>query len=118
MVEQRCHARFLLPVLLLAGAILSGAAGYAAAQEPEILKGTVQEIQPGVLFLKNVVFQDETIPKKDIKVAWDKETTFFHGLKKIPREEVTPDCRVLVKCAQVGPDRKAILVRIIGGKAQ
>jgi len=118
MFKRSFSVHILLPVLLLAGAVLCGAAVSFGAEEPEILKGTVQEVKPGFLFLKNVVFQDDTLPRKDIKVIWDKDTSFFHGLKKVPKEEVTPECRVLVKCSQVGPDRKAILVRIIGGKAQ
>ncbi len=104
--------------LLLPGAAIVFPSGSAAAEEPEVVKGTVQELKPGFLFLKDVVFQDETIPKKDIKVALDKETAFFHGLKKVPKEEVTPECRVLVKCSQAGTERKALLVRIIGGKTQ
>ncbi len=118
MIKRRFPVRLLLPVMLLAGAVLSVAAVSLGAEDSEILKGTVQEIKPGFIFLKNVIFQDESIPRKDIKVVWDKDTAFFHGLKKVPKEEVTAECRVLVKCAQVGPDRKAILVRIIGGKAQ
>lgn len=118
MDTRRFTPLLLASLLLAAGIILLGAPMASGAEEPEVLKGTVQELQPGFLFLKDVSFQDETLPRKDIKVAWDKETAFFHGLKKVPKEEITPDCRVLVKCSQVGSDRKALLVRIIGGKAQ
>ena len=118
MVHRRIPVLFLFLVLLLACVAVFGTPASVRAEEPEVLKGTVKELQPGVLLLKDVNFQDETLPRKDIKVIWDKDTAFYHGVKKVPKEEITPDCRVLIKCTQIGPERKALLVRIIGGKAQ
>jgi len=118
MVPRRIPVFFLFLVFLLSCAAVFGTPAPARAEEPEVLKGTVKELKPGVLLLTNVSFQDETLPRRDIKVALDNSTVFFHGVRKIPKEEVTPDCRVLLKCTQIGSERKAILVRIIGGKAQ
>ena len=110
--------RFFLPAALLSCFLVSGAAVSALAQEPEILKGTVKSLEPGVLLLKDASFKDETLPRQDIKVLWDKETAFYYWATKVPKEEVTPGCRVLVWCAQAGPERKALMVRVIRGRAQ
>jgi hypothetical protein len=118
MDHRRIPVLFPFLVLLIVSVVALAAPASVRAEELEVLKGTVKELQPGLLLLKNVSFQDETLPRRDIKVAWDNSTAFFHGVKKIPKEEVTPECRVLVKCTQVGSERKAILVRIIGGKTQ
>ncbi len=118
MVHRRIPVLFLSLVLLLACVAVFGTPAPARAEEPEVLKGTVKELQPGVLLLKDVNFQDETLPRRDVKIMLDKDTAFYDGIKKIPKEEVTPDCRVLVKCTQIGPERKALMVRIIGGKTQ
>lgn len=120
MAHRRFSVRFPFLFLVLTAACIAvlSAPVSVSAEEPELIKGTVKELQAGILLLKDVSFQDETIPKKDIKVIWDKGTTFFHGTKQVPKEEVTRDCRVLVKCTLVGSERKALLVRIIGGKVQ
>ncbi len=118
MVRRRIPVLFPFLVLLLACIAVLGAPASVRAEEPEVLKGTVKELQPGFLLLKDVSFQDETLPRRDVKVAWDKDTAFFHGTKKVAKEEITPECRVLLKCAQKGSERKALVVRIIGGKAQ
>jgi len=46
----------------------------------------------------------------------DKETRYFYGTKQIPKEEASVGDRVLVRCTLVGSNRKALMVRIIGGK--
>lgn len=118
-MHPRCFfLRFFLPAALLACFLVSGATVPAIAQEPEVLKGTVKSLGPGVLLLTDASFSDETLPRQDVKVLWDNATTFYYGVTKVPKEEVTPGCRVLVKCAQAGSERKAILVRVIMGRAQ
>lgn len=114
----RFFLRFILPAVLLACFLVSGATVPALAEEQEVLKGTVKSLEPGVLQLKDVNFKDETLPRKDIKVLWDKETAFYYGGAKVPKEEIVPGCLVLVKCVQAGPERKALSVRVIRGKAQ
>ena len=109
--------RLLLPAALLACCCIAlGASVTAFAQEPEILKGTVKSIDPGVLLLKDVDMRDEAATRKDVKVLWDKETAFFYGGTKVPREEVAPGYLVLVKCVPSGSERKALSVRVIKGK--
>lgn len=118
MDNRRIPVVFSFLVLLIASVVALATPASVLAEEPEVLKGTVKELQPGALLLKDVNFQDETLPRRDIRVILDNSTAFYHGVRKIPKEEVTPECRVLIKCTLVGPERKALLVRIIGGKAQ
>lgn len=104
-------------VLLVALFLLPWTAAMADAEEaPEVLKGTVVELRDGVLTLKGVRFQDETIPPRNLNIRTDKETAFYDGPMQITKEAIVPDLLVLVRCTLVGSDRKAVLVRIIGGK--
>ncbi len=88
----------------------------AGAEEPEFLKGTIQKLEEGALFLMDVSFPDETIPRRDIRILVDQETRYFYGTKQIPKEEASVGHKVLVRCTLVGSNRKALMVRIIGGK--
>lgn len=108
--------RFLLPAALLACCVAFGATVPVLAGEPEVLKGTIKSLDPGVLILKDVNIKDESVPRKDVRILWDKETAFFYGGTKVPKEEVVPGYLVLVKCAQAGSERKALTVRVIKGK--
>lgn len=87
-----------------------------AEEAPELLKGTVVELNEGVLTLKDVRFADETIPPRVVKIRADKETAFYDGPMQVTKEAIVADLLVLVRCTLVGSERKAILVRIIGGK--
>ena len=105
------------PLLVLLLALLFvPASRAAAAEEPEILKGTVKSLEEGVLHLKDVRFEDETLPPREIRVLTDRDTAWFDGPVKIGKESIVPDLRVLVRCILDGRDRKALLVRIVGGK--
>lgn len=118
-MHPRCFfLRFFLTAALLACLLVSGATVPANAQEPEVLKGTVKSLGPGALLLTDASFSDDTLPRQDIKVLWDKETAFYYGATRVPKEEVAPGCRVLVKCTRSGSERKALLVRVIMGKAR
>ena len=55
-------------------------------------------------------------PRQNVKILWDKETSFYYGGTMVPKEEVVPGYLVLVKCAQAGSERKALSVRVIKGK--
>ncbi len=104
-------------VVLVALFLLPWAAAASFAEEaPEVLKGTVVGLKSGVLTVKGVEFQDETIPPRQIKVQTDKETAFYDGPLQVTKEAIVPDLIVLVRCTLVGSERKAVLVRIIGGK--
>jgi len=104
-------------VLLAALFLLPWAAAAADAEDaPEVLKGTVVDMKDGVLTLKGVRFQDETIPPRNIKIRTDKETAFHDGPMQVTKEAIVPDLVVLVRCTLAGSERKAVLVRIIGGK--
>ncbi|MBI5577122.1 MAG: hypothetical protein HY896_12260 [Deltaproteobacteria bacterium] len=108
--------RFFLTAVLLAFFFAFGAAAPLHAQDPEVLKGTIKSLDPGVIILKDVNFKDESLQRKDVKVLWDKETAFYYGGTRVPKEEVVPGYLVLVKCAQAGSERKALSVRVIKGK--
>ncbi len=104
-------------VVLAALFLLTWAAAAPCAEEaPEILKGTVVQLKNGVLTLKGVRFQDETLPARKIDIRTDKATAFYDGPLQVTKEAVVADLIVLVKCTLDGSDRKAVLVRIIGGK--
>lgn len=106
-----------LLVLFVALFLLPWAAATAEAEDaPEVLKGTVVELKNGILTLKGVRFQDETIPPRNIKIQTDKDTAFHDGPMQVTKEAIVPDLLVLVRCTLVGSERKAVLVRIIGGK--
>jgi hypothetical protein len=99
--------------------LLSAAAARAAqdnAAEPECLKGTVAKVTDTALFLKETAFPDETLGKRDAMVLLDKDTAYFDGTKKVNKPALQPGNLVLVFCKMTGKDRKAKLVRIIGGK--
>lgn len=105
--------------LILAATVLLAAAAAlpaAAAEEPEIIKGTVRSCEAGVLVLANVRFQDVTIPPRDVRILIDKATSYYDGPIQVTKEAIVPDLIVLVRCTLAGSDRKALLVRIIGGK--
>lgn len=103
-------------VLIVALFLLSPAAAAGAEDVQEVLKGTVVELKNGILTLKGVRFQDETIPPRSVTVQTDKGTAFFDGPIQVSKESIVADLLVLVRCTMTGPDRKAVLVRIIGGK--
>ncbi len=93
-----------------------GVAAAAAEDAQEILKGTVVDLADGVLTLKGVRFQDVTIPPQTVKIRTEKGTAYFDGPMQITKEAIVPDLLVLVRCTLDGADRKAVVVRIIGGK--
>ncbi len=103
-------------VVLVALFLLPWAAASFAEEAPEVLKGTVVGLKNGVLTVKGVKFQDETIPPRQIKVQTDKETAFYDGPLQVTKEAIVPDLVVLLRCTLAGSERKAVLVRIIGGK--
>lgn len=107
-----------LAVLLVALFLLLPLPGATprAGDATDVLKGTVVGLKNGVLTLKGVRFQDETIPARDITVRTDKETGFYDGPLQVSKEAIVPDLIVLVRWTLDGADRKAVLVRIIGGK--
>ncbi len=117
MTRRRAAKMRPFAALLVALFLLPCAAAVSRAEEPpDILKGTVVQLEDGVLVLKGVRFQDETIPPREVKVRTDKQTTFYDGPLQITKEEIVPGLLVLVRCTLAGSDRKAVLVRVIGGK--
>lgn len=90
--------------------------GQDNAAEPECLKGTIAKVSENALYLKNTPMPEDTPGKRDLMVLLDKDTKYFDGTKRIAREALQPDQIVLVYCKAAGKDRKASLVRIIGGK--
>jgi len=119
-VTHRSRSRTTSPVPLVLLIVLClglSAPSVCVAEEPEVLKGTIQKVEEGALYLMDVSFPDETIPRRDIRVLVDAETRYFYGTKRVPKEEAAVGNRVLVRCTLVGSSRKALMVRIIGGKA-
>jgi hypothetical protein len=86
------------------------------AAEPECIKGTVAKVEETALYLQGTTFHDESLGKRDAMVLLDKDTKYFDGTKKINRAALQPGNIVLVYCKMAGRDRKATLVRVIGGK--
>lgn len=84
----------------------------------ECLKGTVSKVMETSLSLSNTTFPDRSLGKQDVTVNLDKATKFFDGAKGIARDQLEPGNLVLVYCAGESKERKASLVRIIGGKKQ
>ncbi len=104
-------------VLFVALFLVPWPCGTALAEDvPDVLKGTVVELQNGILTLKGVRFEDVTIPPRTLGIQTDKATAFYDGPLQVSKEAIVPDLIVLVRCTLVGSERKAVLVRIIGGK--
>ncbi|MDP1846923.1 MAG: hypothetical protein Q8K79_03940 [Solirubrobacteraceae bacterium] len=116
MTTRRVGICILAALTLLVSAAVSARAQQDNAAESECLKGTVAKVTDTSLFLKETVFPDETLGKRDSTVLIDKDTAYFDGTRKVNRAALQPGNRVLVFCKMIGKDRKAKLVRIIGGK--
>ena len=116
MRTRRIAICLLAAITLLMSAAVSARADQDNAAEPECLKGTVAKVTDTSLFLKETVFPDETLGKRDAMALLDKVTTYFDGTKKVNRAALQPGNIVLVFCKMAGKDRKAKTVRIIGGK--
>ena len=108
----------LVCLALLSAVLLHPAPGAAVdnATAPECIKGTVAKVEESALYLKGATFPDETLGKRDTMVLIDKDTKYFDGTKKINRAALQPGNIVLVHCTMAGKERKAALVRVIGGK--
>ncbi|MDD5762843.1 MAG: hypothetical protein PHP88_10115 [bacterium] len=102
--------------LALLLSVASARAAQDAPTESECLKGTVAKVTDTALFLKETSFPDQTIGKRDAMVLIDKDTAYFDGTKKVNKAALQPGNLALVFCKMAGKDRKARLVRIIGGK--
>ena len=116
MTTRRIAVYLLAALTLLMSAAVSARADQDNAAEPECLKGTVAKVTDTALMLKETTFPDETLGKRDAMVLLDKDTAYFDGTKKVNRAALQPGNLVLVFCKMAGKDRKAKLVRIIGGK--
>ncbi len=117
MNARRVSLPLTVGIALAVFALFLVSAGPARAEEPEVLKGTVKSLGKGVIYLTDVSFSDPTLPRKDLRIALDNATDYYYGATKVTKESLTPDCRVLLKCTQNSQGRKAVMVRIIGGKA-
>lgn len=115
MTTRRISVALFTAMALLLSAAVSLAAQQDAA-DLEILKGTVSKVADKSLHLKGTTFPDGTLGKRDVTFLIDKETSYYDGAKRVNKAELQPGHLVLVKCTMVGKDRKAVLVRIIGGK--
>jgi len=104
-------------VRLAVVAALALCAGFAFAQDnteaPECIKGTVTKVAETALYFS---LPDEAFGKKESTVLLDRATKYFDGTKQVTREALQPGHIVLIHCKMEGKDRKAALVRIIGGK--
>ena len=101
-------------------AALTVCAGFAFAQDnteaPECIKGTVLNVTENTLYLQNTPLPGDTPVKQTPTVLLDRTTQYFDGTKKVTRESLQPGYIVLIHCKMQGKDRKASLIRIIGGK--
>lgn len=116
MTTRRIAIHLLATLTLLMSAAVFARAQQDKAAEPECLKGTVAKVTDAAVFLKETSFPDETLGKRDSMVLIDKDTAYFDGTKKVNRAALQPGNLVLVFCKMAGKDRKAKLIRIIGGK--
>ena len=115
-MTNRLSVVCLLVALALPLSAASARADQDNAAESECLKGTVAKVTDTALFLKETSFPDESVGKRDAMVLIDKDTAYFDGTKKVNKAALQPGNLALVFCRMVGKDRKAKLVRIIGGK--
>lgn len=103
--------------LLFAGLFLLAFAAAAGAEEAvEAFKGTVVEFKDGSLTLKDVPSENDLVPPRSVIVLTDAGTAFFDGATQVSKDDIVPDLLVLVRCTVAGQERRAVLVRIIGGK--
>ncbi len=118
MARRHPAETFTLAVLLAALLLLLPGPGATcrAEEAPAVVKGTVVDLRDGILTLKGVRFEDDTIMPRTIRILTDKGTAFYDGPEQVSKEAIVPDLIVLVRWTLAGPDRKAVLVRIIGGK--
>ena len=116
MTTRRIAICLLAALTLLTAAAVSARAGQDNASEPECLKGKVAKVTDTALYLTETSFPDETLGKRDAMVLLDKDTAYFDGTKKVNKAALEPGNLALVFCKMSGKDRKAKLVRIIGGK--
>jgi len=118
MTTRRIGIYLLAALTLVMSVAASARADQDNAAETECLKGTVAKLTDTALFLTDTSFPDETLGKRDSMVLIDKDTAYFDGTKKVNKAALQPGNLALVFCKLVGKDRKAKLVRIIGGKKQ
>ncbi len=85
--------------------------------ETEVIRGTVDRFRPGILSLTDVKLPNGENPGKTVMVIVNKDTEYFDGPGKTNKESITKGLKVLVRCVPAGTGRKAVLVRIIGGKS-
>jgi len=116
MTTRRIGIYLLAALSLLMSAAVSARAQQDNAAESECLKGTVAKVTDTSLFLRGPASPGETLGKQDSMILIDKDTAYFDGTKKVNRAALQPGNLVLVFCKMSGKDRKAKLVRIIGGK--
>ena len=118
MARRNPATTFTLAVLLAALSLLLPGPDSAPRAEDatDVVRGTVVDLREGVLTLKDVHFEDDTIMPRTIRVRTDKETRFYDGPEQVSKEAIVPDLIVLVRWTLSGAERKAVLVRIIGGK--
>ncbi|MEK6696751.1 MAG: hypothetical protein AABY98_06305 [Candidatus Deferrimicrobiota bacterium] len=116
MTTRRIAIYLLAAITLLMSAAVSARAQQENAAETECIKGTVTKVADNALYLKDTSFPDETLGKRDAMVLLDKATTYYDGTRKVNKAALQPGNLVLVFCKVAGKDRKAKLVRIIGGK--
>ena len=116
MTTRRIAICLLAALTLLMSAAVSARAQQDNAAEPECLKGTVAKVTDTALMLTGPTFPDETLGKRDSMILLDKDTAYFDGTKKVNKAALQSGNIVLVFCKMAGKDRKAKLVRIIGGK--
>lgn len=90
----------------------------ASGEEFEFLRGTVEKFRPGALSLLDVTYGGENDVGTPIVVIVNDKTEFFDGPVRATKESLEPGVRVLVRCERAGPGWLALVVRIIGGKAQ
>ena len=116
MTTRRFGMSLLAALTLLMSVAVSARAQQANAAESECTKGTVVKVTDVSLFLREATLPGDTLAKRDLMFLIDKDTAFFDGTKKVNRAALQPGNLVLVFCKMAGKDRKAKLVRIIGGK--
>ncbi len=119
-MSGRRHPPLILVACFLAAAFALESAWprFARGEGPEVIRGTVEKVRPGILSLADVRLPNGTSPGRGVMVILNKDTEYFDGAARTTKESLAAGALVLVKCEPAGGGRVAVLVRIIGGKSR
>lgn len=116
MLSRPACRRWISFAVVAAAILVPGWGGADDEGEPEIIKGTVAIVRPSALYLTDIGSPDEAELRKDIMVAVDDDTEYYDAARRITRDDIVPGLKVIARCRNGSDGRKALQVRIVGGK--